>query len=49
MIFQALEAPAAAAASLTSAAYATLLASTASKAQFPQRTSWSLWSDHYWH
>jgi hypothetical protein len=36
VIFQALETPAA---SLTSAASATLLASTASKAQFPQKTS----------
>ena len=36
VIFQALEASAA---SLTSAASATLLASTASKAQFPQKTA----------
>ena len=46
LIFQALETSAV---SLTSAASATLLASTAFKAQFPQKTSWSLWFDHYWH
>ena len=46
VIFQALETSAA---SLTSAASATLLASTASKAQFPQKTALFLWSDHYWH
>ena len=46
VIFQALEASAA---SLTSAASATLLASTASKAQFPQKTALFLWSDYYWH
>ena len=46
VIYQALEASAA---SLTSAASATLLASTASKAQFPQKTALFLWSDHYWH
>ena len=46
VILQALETSPA---SLTSVASATSLASTASKAQFPQKTSWSWWSDHHWH
>ena len=44
--FQALETYAA---SLTSTAFATSLASTASTALFPQKTSWSWWFDNKWH
>ena len=40
VIFQALET------SLTSVIFTTSLASTA---QFPQKTSWSWWSEHLWH
>ena len=46
VIFQALKTSPA---SLTSVASASLLASTASKVQFPQKTSWSWWSDHHWY
>ena len=46
VIFQALETSEA---SLTSAAFANSLASTTSKALFPQKTSWSWWFDHQWH
>ena len=46
VIFWALETSAV---SLTTAASATSLASTASKALFPQKTSWSWWFDHQWH
>ena len=46
VIFQALETSPA---SLTSVASVSSLASTASKVQFPQKTSWSWWSDHHWH